>query len=277
MDITDEIGFHDPYRICTESSPQEIGPYKYFHDITASSLDYSRIPSSAGLLKRLMVLVDKLRIVNLRGLTHQQKLAFWINIYNVCMMHAFLEHGVPNSPQKVVALMGKAVLNVGGHLLSALAIEHFILRLPSDLENINWKSREKEKEGIMRSTYGLEWPEPFVSFALSCGSWSSPAVRIFTPLEVDNELEIAKNEYLQAAVGVTPTRVVIPKLLDWYMRDFAKNVESLVEWISEQLPGPLNKSVQRCLANRQARAISEIVEVRPYDFNFRYIFAVQPM
>jgi hypothetical protein len=25
--------------------------------------------------------------------------------------------------------------------------------------------------------FGLEWPEPLVTFALSCGSWSSPAVR----------------------------------------------------------------------------------------------------
>jgi hypothetical protein len=29
----------------------------------------------------------------------------------------------------------------------------------------------------MRGVFGLEWPEPLVTFALSCGSWSSPAVR----------------------------------------------------------------------------------------------------
>jgi hypothetical protein len=27
-----------------------------------------------------------------------------------------------------------------------------------------------------RGAFGLEWPEPLVTFALSCGSWSSPAV-----------------------------------------------------------------------------------------------------
>jgi hypothetical protein len=27
-----------------------------------------------------------------------------------------------------------------------------------------------------RGALGLEWPEPLVTFALSCGSWSSPAV-----------------------------------------------------------------------------------------------------
>lgn len=31
----------------------------------------------------------------------------------------------------------------------------------------------------IRGIFGLEWPEPLVTFALSCGSWSSPAVSNF--------------------------------------------------------------------------------------------------
>eukprot|EP00250_Pteridium_aquilinum_P018835 c24216_g1_i1 orf=1-1458(-) len=124
-DVTEEIEFIDPYKICGESIRRNIGPYQYYQEITTSSFDYSKIPRTAVFLKKLMNLLERLRTVDLRGLAHQQKLSFWINIYNVCMMHAFLEHGIPDSPHKVVALMGKAVINVGGHLLSALAIEHF--------------------------------------------------------------------------------------------------------------------------------------------------------
>jgi hypothetical protein len=32
-------------------------------------------------------LLGKLAAANLEGLTHQQKLAFWINTYNSCMMN----------------------------------------------------------------------------------------------------------------------------------------------------------------------------------------------
>lgn len=277
MDITEEMEVFDPYWTCTDSTPRDIGPYKYYHEITTNTLDYQRIPRSSSFFQKLMGMVRKLSTVDLRGLTHQQKLAFWINIYNVCMMHAFLEHGIPNSPHKVVALMGKAVINVGGHFLSALAIEHFILRLPSNLENGELKSREREGEAVMGSTYGLEWPEPLVSFALCCGSWSSPAVRVYTALEVERELECAKTEYLQAAVGVTPTRVVIPKLLDWYMRDFAKDAGSLVQWVSKQLPSSLGRLVERCLANMNRKEVSEVVEVMPYNFSFRYLFTIPPL
>eukprot|EP00250_Pteridium_aquilinum_P011647 c20214_g1_i3 orf=438-2342(-) len=275
--VTEEIEVMDPYKICGNSTFKDIGPYQYYQEVTTSSLDYSKIPRSAIFLKKLMILVEKLRKVDLRGLTHQQKLSFWINIYNACIMHGFLEHGIPNNPNQVVALMGKAVINVGGHSLSALAIEHFILRLPCESVKDSWKSRDREKEGWMRSTYGLEWPEPLVSFALCCGSWSSPALRIYTPQGVEHELEIAKAEYLQATIGVTPTRICIPKMLDWYMRDFAKDAESLMDWVLEQLPGALGRSVQRCLSNSQGKAIAEVVEVMPYDFSFRYLMAVQTL
>ncbi|MED6137549.1 hypothetical protein PIB30_066000 [Stylosanthes scabra] len=45
--------------------------------------------------------------VKLKGLTHQKKLAFWINAYNSCMLNAYLEHGIPQSSEMVVALMQK--------------------------------------------------------------------------------------------------------------------------------------------------------------------------
>eukprot|EP00249_Psilotum_nudum_P000374 c11746_g1_i1 orf=410-2389(-) len=273
MDVSEEIEFRDPYGICAMTGPRDIGPYKHYHDITADAFDYSRIPRSNGLFKRMRGLVNKLSVLDLRGLTHQQKLAFWINIYNICMMHAFLEHGMPCSPHKVVALMRKAVLNIGGHQLNALAIEHFILRLPSHPQNVYLKSETMEKEITMRSAYGLDWPEPSVSFALSCGSQSSPAVRVYTASEVESELETAKKEFLQAAVGVTKKKVLIPKLLEWYMKDFAKDAESLVEWICEQLPSFLRSSLDECLERGNGKALSQIIEVMPYDFNFRYLLA----
>eukprot|EP01018_Ginkgo_biloba_P036653 Gb_17913 [translate_table: standard] len=275
MDCSEEIDFRDPYGVCVESGLRDIGPYKHLHDIIASSIDFSRVQNSIFLLKRLKVLVDKLSSVDLRGLTHQQKLAFWINIYNVCMMHAFLEHGIPVTPHMIVALMRKAILNVGGHMLNALTIEHFILRLPYHSKDAYPKGGKNDKEAAMRSVYGLEWPEPLVTFALSCGSRSSPAVRVYTAAEVENELEVAKKEYLQAAVGVTAKKtLLVPKLLDWYLRDFAKDAESLLDWICLQLPSSLRTAAVECLERGRKELISQVIEIMPYEFDFRYLLAV---
>ena len=78
----------------------------------------------------------------------------------------------------VFALMFQATISVGGRTHSAMSIEHFILRLPYSAKQVN---REEAKDddvttAAARGAFGLEWPEPLVTFALSCGSWSSPAV-----------------------------------------------------------------------------------------------------
>ncbi|KAJ7550964.1 hypothetical protein O6H91_07G126800 [Diphasiastrum complanatum] len=266
-----ELNQPDPYFECGERL-SDIGPYKSFQSIRANSFDYSRIADSASMLRRLKDMVETLERIDLNGMSHQQKLAFWINIYNICMMHGFLEYGIPGSPHQVKDLMHKAVLNVGGYLVNALAIEHFILRSPCHSTHAFADILCKEKDSL-QSGLGLESPEPKACFALCCGSYSSPAVRVYTPPEIEGELEMAKKEYLQAAVGITTRhKVAIPKLLDWNSHDFAKETESLLTWICQQIPVSLQKAVQEC-TNRANGIVSRALEVMPYDFRFRYLLA----
>ncbi|KAL1817794.1 hypothetical protein DCAR_0522272 [Daucus carota subsp. sativus] len=264
--------FKDPYDICFEFGDRDIGAYANFFAFDTASINSSRTAISVFLVRRLKLLLGKLSAVDLKGLTHQEKLAFWINTYNSCMMNAFLEHGIPASPEMVVALMQKATINVGGHLLNAITIEHFILRLPYH-SKYTFAKGSKNDEMTARSTYGLELSEPLVTFALSCGSWSSPAVRVYTALEVENELDVAKREYLQASIGICTTNNIfaIPKLLDWYLLDFAKDLESLLDWICLQLPSELGKEALQCLERAKPDSLSKSVQVVPYDFSFRYL------
>ncbi|XP_041004053.1 uncharacterized protein LOC121249407 isoform X1 [Juglans microcarpa x Juglans regia] len=266
-----ETEFRDPYDICPEYRNRDIGPYKHLCSIEASSIDLNRTTNALFLIHRLKLLFGKLATVNLEGLTQQQKLAFWINSYNSCMMNAFLEQGIPNTPEMVVALMQKATIVVGGHLLNAITIEHFILRLPYHLKFTCAKTA-KNDEMKARSVFGLKWSEPLVTFALSCGSWSSPAVRVYTASQVEEELEVAKRDYLQAAVGFTKTsKLIIPKLLDWYQLDFAKDLESLLDWVCLQLPDELRSEAVKCLERRGREPVSQLVQVKPYDFSFRLL------
>ncbi|XAR73965.1 hypothetical protein NMG60_11008107 [Bertholletia excelsa] len=261
--------FLDPYGVSIKFRKREVGSYKHLCPIEAGTIDLNRKTNASFLLQRLKCLLGKLASVNLQGLTHQQKLAFWINTYNSCMMNAFLEHGVPETPEMVVALMQKATITVGGNLLNAITIEHFILRLPYHLKHTCTKvARNHDMKA--RSVFGLEWSEPLVTFALSCGSWSSPAVRVYTASQVENELETAKRDYLQAAVGISTTnKLIIPKLLDWYLLDFAKDLEGLLDWVCLQLPDDLRNEAVGCLERKGRGPVSQLVQVMPYDFSFR--------
>ncbi|KAL5558601.1 hypothetical protein UlMin_034812 [Ulmus minor] len=262
--------FGDPYGICTQFGKRDIGRYKQFFAIEVGLINPNRTSSALFLLRRLKLLFGKLATVGLQNLTHQEKLAFWINVYNSCMMNAFLEHGIPESPEMVVALMQKATVNVGGNLLNAITIEHFVLRLPYH-SKYTLSNGAKNDEKTMRSIFGLELSEPLVTFALSCGSWSSPAVRVYTASLVENELEVAKREYLQAAVGISSDKFAIPKLLDWYLLDFAKDLESLLDWICLQLPSEQGKEALKCLEQGKNEPLSQFVQIIPYEFSFRYL------
>ncbi|KAL9359641.1 hypothetical protein Peur_047764 [Populus x canadensis] len=141
-----EIECRDPYGICSEFGNRDIGSYNCLFSIEPGVINPNRTSNSLFLLHRLELLLGKLASVNLQNLTHQEKLAFWINIYNSCMMNAFLEHGIPESPEMVVELMRKTI-----------------------------SKGAKNDEIAARNKFGLELSEPLVSFALRCGSWSSPA------------------------------------------------------------------------------------------------------
>uniref|UniRef100_A0A0A9A288 DUF547 domain-containing protein n=1 Tax=Arundo donax TaxID=35708 RepID=A0A0A9A288_ARUDO len=192
------------------------------------------------------------------------------------MMNAFLEQGAPTNPHMLVAMMPKATINVGGRVLSAMTIDHFILRLPYDVKHQVNPGGAKGDDIAAKGVSGQEWPEPLVTFALSCGSWSSPAVRVYTAARVEEELEVAKRDYLQAAVGVSsPGGLSISKLLHWYLPDFAKDMSSLVDWVCLQLPGDLRRDAVRAVeAGCHSPAALRRVRVLPYEFRFRYLFGL---
>lgn len=102
-------------------------------------------------------------------------------------------------------------------------------------------------------------------------------LRVYTPNEVVNELGKAKVEYLEASVGVTSKRkIIVPKLLQWHMRDFADDMESLLEWIYSQLPrsGSLKRLMMECLNGETRSTRTKMVEIQPYEFEFRYLLAL---
>ncbi|KAJ3693680.1 hypothetical protein LUZ60_009160 [Juncus effusus] len=252
------------------------GCSKKFVNFTRDSFDISRIALCIPDIRKLRELIQGLSFVDLSLMTYKQKLAFWINVYNSCIMHAFLHHGLPQSPEKLLGLLKKATVNVGGIILNALAIEHFILR-HSSYDHTNYKGIMEEKKGFMLDFYDLEYPEPNITFALCRGSRSSPVLRVYTAEDVANQLEIAKVHYLETSIKITGKRkITVPKLLYWHMRDFADNTESLIEWIYSQLPsnGSMKRVIKELLSGDNSKLIWKTVEIEPYNSEFCYLLPV---
>lgn len=117
----------------------------------------------------------------------------------------------------------------------------------------------------------------YVLYWHSINAYNTMQLRIYKADRVLVDLDKAKLEYLQASLVVTSTRrLMIPSLLHSNMHDFAKDTESLLRWICEQLPTSwsLRKSMVDCLAaitNNNNKLEEVVVDVIPLDYDFQYL------
>ncbi|XP_057504880.1 uncharacterized protein LOC130788324 isoform X3 [Actinidia eriantha] len=266
----------DPYRVRGKLSWADIGRYGLATEVSWMSVGRKQLEYAAGALRRFRTLVAQLAKVNPIHLSCDEKLAFWINLYNALIMHAYLAYGVPRSDLKLFSLMQKAAYIVGGHSFSATAIEYVILKMkpPAHRPQIalllalhKLKGLEEQRKSSIDSF------QPLVAFALSSGMYSSPAIRIYTASNVREELQEAQHDFIRASVGVSSKgRLLIPKMLHCFAKGFIDDA-NLAVWISHYLPPHQAAIVEQCISKRrQSLLSSRNCGILPFDSRFRYLF-----
>ncbi|KAG2319819.1 hypothetical protein Bca52824_013032 [Brassica carinata] len=277
--LATESSVFDPYRVQGKLSWADIGSYRSATEVASMSVEEKRLGYASDELWRFRHLVERLARVNPTELSNNEKLAFWINIYNALIMHAYLAYGVPKTDLKFFSLMQKAAYTVGGHSYNAATIEYMTLKMNPPLHRpqialllsiLKLKVSEEQKQA------GISTHEPLVSFALSCGMHSSPAVRIYSAENVGEELEDAQKDYIQASVGVSPRgKLIVPKMLHCFGKNFVDD-SKVALWISRHLPPRQAAFVEQCIHRRQwwgfLDSSSSKCGVIPFDSRFRYLF-----
>jgi hypothetical protein len=126
-----------------------------------------------------------------------EKLAFFINIYNALIVHGTVVWGSPSSLLKRLSFFGDVCYNIGGHRFSADDIEHGILRdnAPSpaslgSLLNIGFLKKPLFSKGDARRDLCVSPVDPRIHFALVCGAKSCPAIKLYTPDNLDLGLQV---------------------------------------------------------------------------------------
>lgn len=226
------------------------------------------------LLQNFRSLVSRLDEVDPRKMKHEEKLAFWINVHNVLVMHAFLVYGIPQSNLKRTSLLLKAAYNIGGNTISVDMIQSSILgcRLPRPGQWFQslFFPKSKFKAGDARKAYAIGLSQPLVQFALSSGSHSDPMVRIYTPKRLFQELEMAKEEYIQTTCRIQKERKIhVPKIVNSYAKELGLSATSLFEMIEHSTPYCMPKSFRQ----PQQEKLSKKIEWIPHNFTFRYLLS----
>ncbi|CAI5529652.1 unnamed protein product [Closterium sp. Naga37s-1] len=266
-------GFVDPYGVLEFHPCPPVGAYGAAMEVTSVPSDdkYSNVDIFS--LCRYRMLAEQLSDLDPSYLSEDEKLAFWLNLYNALLLHSFLINGYPTTHAKRISMLTQATFIIGNLPINALEIEFAVLRAPTYRSSLAkaLKSRPFAYDDP-RVGWALTVGEPNVSFGLCPGSFCAPALRVYSARTVHAELEEAKDNFLEVAIGMSrDDRIILPKILDWYCPDFTDSLPALLEWALNQLPPAPRVAIAKRMAQKRNPTIEQCVEVASYDWSFRYL------
>ncbi|KAJ4878058.1 hypothetical protein Rs2_43076 [Raphanus sativus] len=250
-------------------------------EVSWISSDNRRFSQASYAINNYRLLVEQLERVSVNQMEGNAKLAFWINIYNALLMHAYLAYGVPASSLRRLALFHKSAYNIGGHIINANTIEYsiFCFRTPRNgrwLETIiSTALRKKPTEDKVSSKFSLHKPEPLLCFALCTGALSDPLLKVYTATNIKEELEASKREFLRTNVVVRmQKKVLLPKIIERFTKEASLSLDDLMRWLIKNSDEKLGESIKKCVeGNLNYKKASQVVEWLPYSSKFRYVFS----
>ena len=208
----------------------------------------------AGALKRAMV----------QTLSEKSRLAFFLNLYHLMVMHAFLVLGPPGSGLKWISFFNNLAYEVGDDIFSISELEHCIIRA-----QMTHPSQLISRFVIPKSHYrmALEKGDFRINFALNPGSVSSPSsALVYSPDKIDEQLDQAAKLYIEKASvtvkGSNDVIVNLPRICQWFQDDFGSQEELLSKIV------PFMKTTDS-LSIDQAKSAGQNISIRFDDFSFK--------
>lgn len=185
-----------------------------------TGVDYGKLSASTAYeqFRNLTVQLQRFPLKKLHS--RDQKLAFWINIYNVMVVDAVIQFGVRKSVQEKRGFFVKAAYVIDGYRFSADDVEHGILRA-----NQGNPAIPGGQFGGNDPRLALQMPriDPRIHFTLVCASSSCPPIGFYRPENIDEQLDLAARNFInggEVEVNVEEKTVRLSKIFQWYAPDF---------------------------------------------------------
>ena len=203
-----------------------------FFDRERGRVAYEDIKFS-DIYKKYVQLSLSLKDFKLRSLASVKgKTAFWINLYNVLVIHGVIELGIRDSVNEVRNFFRRIRYIIDGQEFTPDDIEHGILRSNSSPPYTPFRVFGKNDSRLESS---LEDIDPRIHFALVCASSSCPPIDVYTDEGLDEELDLSARTFINGG-GVILDRknnsVRMSKIFDWYDTDFGSSDEEIIRFIA---------------------------------------------
>ncbi len=232
-----------------------------FIDGESSSVHYRAIRGSEE-FERYKELTKGLQSFDLRDLkTREQRLAFWVNIYNTAVIHGVIELKLGQSVKEFPRFFDRITYEIGGFRFTLNEMEHGILRG-------NRRHPYRILRPFLKNDSRLEFMiipiDSRIHFALVCGARSCPPIGFYEASQIDFQLQLAAQSFINSSqVEIRPQegKLFISKIFKWYQADFGWSREAVLD----MLLNFLDEGEKREFLKRNRDRVR--IKYQPYDWN----------
>ncbi|KAH7301050.1 hypothetical protein KP509_23G010000 [Ceratopteris richardii] len=225
-------------------------------------VDYRSISMSEE-FRRYIKMAESLHRFNVSTFSREEKLAFFINLYNIMTIHAILVLGHPNGPLDRRRLFGDFQYLVGGYPYSLSAIQNGVLR---GNQRPPYQLIKPFGPKDRRLPVALGEPECLIHFALTCASRSSPALKCYSPKDIDAELRAAVRAFFLdggVVIDMESKTISLSKIIKWFSVDFGKNELEILRWIVNHLEPSKAENLLELLDGNQFKVVYQQYDWSP--------------
>ncbi|KAI7731570.1 hypothetical protein M8C21_025223, partial [Ambrosia artemisiifolia] len=200
---------------------------------------------------RYLRIAEELQRLDLYKTSKEERLAFFINLYNLMTIHAILVWGHPEGALDRRSMYNDFKYVIGGCAYSLSDIQNGILRAN---QRPPYALSKPFSISDKRFKVALPYLEPLIHFALVTGNRSAPALRCYSPKNIDRELMEAASDFLQNGAFVL-------HLDSMYSVDFGKNEAEILKHAAMYLEFEKTRTLMELLDSTQLK-----VFYQPYDW-----------
>jgi len=182
---------------------------KVLHDyLRATRVDYTELRRGRSALDAVVTQLAEPGADEERRWTRDERLAFWINAYNIFTLRAIVDHYPIRST------------------LFTLQPRNSIRQIDGVWTTLTWKAagRTLTLDDIEHKILRPEFKEPRVHFAVNCASVGCPPLGAepYRPATLDTQLDAAARRYLASERGTSIDGSIlrVTEILEWYGEDF---------------------------------------------------------
>jgi uncharacterized membrane protein YdjX (TVP38/TMEM64 family) len=207
-----------------------------FYDLERGRVDYGSMRGSDA-YRQYAECTRLLRDYDLSRLdSREERLAFWVNLYNTLVIHGIIELGIRETVKEIPRFFHRIAYVIGGMVFTPDDIEHGILR--GNRRPFNGLFRLISASDP-RLRHIIAPPDPRIHFTLVCASSSCPPINFYTPERIEQQLDTAAAGFINGPeVEVLSERKLLrlSPIFRWYRPDFGGNsgiVETLVRYLDQ--------------------------------------------